>query len=86
MTTDHQGYADQSTDQSPTLSRPIPAGCEWGVIRDGRLASAHRSLDAAKEAAGSDGLVAAIEAAARRLDVSIGDKVSLTAGGQVLPR
>lgn len=66
-------------------TRPIPSACIWGVVRDGRLDSAHREVSAARRAAGRDGLVASIEPTARRLGVQIGDMVSVDAG-QVGPR
>jgi len=57
----------------------------WVVLRDGRIASAHRSLRAARRAAKKDGIVLSVEPAARRLGLRVGDEARDSLG-QVLPR
>lgn len=54
----------------------------WVVVRDGKIASAHRTEHAATHAAELDGLVLAIEATSPTM--AIGDRVR-SFGGQVIP-
>ena len=56
-------------------TRPIPAGCTWGVVDDGRLVSAHRHYGCArKKAVRLRGDVLSLEHAIRT-GTRIGDRV-----------